>query len=202
MHAQAGDLAAGVEREFGMGDVVAAMRVGEEGLGAVGGPFHRPVDLLGRPDADRLLGIDEDLRAEAAADIGRDHAQLVLGRDADEGRQHEPRDMRVLARRVEREGVRAGIVVADRRARLHRVGDQAIVDEVELGDVRGRGEGRVGRAPCRRDASCRPCCSARRHAPAARPARRSSRCRQPPAARRSRRRSSRPRPWPARRCRR
>ena len=85
-----------------MGDVVAAMRVGEEGLGAVAGPFHRAPDLLGGPDADRLLGIDEDLGAEAAADIGRDHAQLVLRRDADEGRQHQPRHMRVLAGGVER----------------------------------------------------------------------------------------------------
>ena len=118
--AQADDLAVGVEREFGVGDVVAAVRVGQERLGAVGGPFDRAVDLLGRPDADRLLGVDEDLRAEAAADVGRDDAQLVLGRDADEGRQHEPRDMRVLARRVERQRVGAGIVVADRRARLHR----------------------------------------------------------------------------------
>ena len=70
-------------------------------------PLHRTADLLGRPEAHGLLGIDEDLRAEAAADVGRDHAQLVLGRDADEGRQHEPRDVRVLARGVEREAVRA-----------------------------------------------------------------------------------------------
>ena len=145
VHAQAGDLAVRVDRQLGVRDMVAAMRVGEEGLGAVGGPFHRPVDLPGRPDADGLLGVDEDLRAEAAADVGRDHAELVFGRDADEGREHEPRDMRVLARRVEREDVGSGIVVADRRARLHRVRDQAVVDEVELRHMRGGGEGRVGR---------------------------------------------------------
>ena len=97
LHAQAEDLALVVDRHLGVGDVVAAMRVGEEGLGAVGGPLHRPADLLRRPDADRLFGVDEDLRAEAAAHVGRDHAQLVLRRDADEGRQHEARDVRVLA---------------------------------------------------------------------------------------------------------
>ena len=98
-----------------------------------------------RPGANRLLGVDEDLRAEAAADVGRDDAELVLGREADEGGEHEPRDMRVLAGRVERQHVGAGIVFADRRARLHRVGDQTVVDEVELGHMRGLGESRVGR---------------------------------------------------------
>ena len=81
----AGDLAVVVERHFGMGDMIAAVRVGQERFRAVAGPFHRPADLLRRPEADHLLGIDEDLRAEAAADVGRDHAQLVLGRHADEG---------------------------------------------------------------------------------------------------------------------
>ena len=44
---------------------------------------NRPVkwtaDLARRPDADRLFGVDEDLRTETAADVRRDHAQLVLG---------------------------------------------------------------------------------------------------------------------------
>ena len=105
VHPQAGDLAVLVDGELGMGDVVAAMRVGQEGLGAVARPLDRPADALGRPDADRLLGIDEDLGAEAAADVGRDDAQLVLGRDADEGREHEAGDVRVLARGVERVGL-------------------------------------------------------------------------------------------------
>ena len=49
VHAQADDLAVGVEREFGVGHVVAAVRVGEERLGAVGRPFDRAVDLLAPP---------------------------------------------------------------------------------------------------------------------------------------------------------
>ena len=102
MDAQAGDLAARVEREFGMRDMVAPVRVREKRLGPIGSPFDRPVDLLRRPDADGLLGIDEDFRAEAAADIGRDDAKLILRRKADEGREDDPRDMRVLARRIKR----------------------------------------------------------------------------------------------------
>ena len=107
VHAHAGDLAAGVCGQFGVSDVVAAVRVGEERLRPVSGPLHGAVELLGRPGADRLFGVNEYLRAEAAADVGRDDAELVLGREADESREHEPRDVRILARRVERQDVRA-----------------------------------------------------------------------------------------------
>ena len=100
MHLEALDLAVGVQRELGMGDVIAAVRVGEEKLGPFGRPFDRTIDLLRRPGADGLIRIDEDLGAEPAADVGRDHAELVLGRKPDERREHEPSDMRILARRV------------------------------------------------------------------------------------------------------
>ncbi len=117
------------------------------------GPLHRTADLAWQAHRQtRLLGIDEDLGAEAAADIGRDHAQLVLRRDADEGREHEPRHMRVLAGGPEREDVLAGIVVADGGARLHRVGHEPVVDEVELGDVCAR------RRRLRRSAALSPRC--------------------------------------------
>ena len=106
MHAQAGDLAARVEREFGMRDMVATVRVREERLRPIRSPFDRPVDLLRRPRADRLLSIDKDFRAEAAPDIGRDDAKLMFRRKADKGRENEPRDMRVLARRIKRYRVR------------------------------------------------------------------------------------------------
>ena len=142
--------------------------------------------LLRRPQADDLFRIDEDLRAEAAADIGRDHAQLVLGRHADEGGDHEPRDMRVLRRVPEREAVGAGIVFADRGARLDRVRHQAVVDDVELGDVLGRLERGVGRLRRRRGAIDRSCCSARPRGSAARPAPAPWPDRPPPAAPRSR----------------
>ena len=139
------DLALVVEREFGVGDVVATMGVGEERLGTLACPLDRTADLLRRPDADRLFGIDEDLRTETAAHVWRDHPKLVLRRDADEGGENEPRHMRVLARRVEREGVGARIVITDGRARLDGVRHQTIVDDVELGDMRGLCESRVSR---------------------------------------------------------
>ena len=144
--AQAEDLAVGIHRELGMGHMIAAMRVGEEALGAFRRPFDRPAaDPLRCPEADDFLGIDENLRAEAAADIGRDDAQLVLGCQAMEGGDDETRHMRVLARRIERVVIVARVVGADRGPRLHRVGDEAIVDDVELGYVLGVGEGGIGR---------------------------------------------------------
>ena len=129
-----------------MGDVVTAMRVGQEALGAFGRPLHRAAaHELGRPGADHLFGVDEDLGAEAAAHVRRNHAQLVLGRQAVEGRDHQAGHMRVLAGGVERVVLGTRVVVANGRARLHGVGDQPVVDQVDLGDVRGLLEGGVRR---------------------------------------------------------
>ena len=125
--------------------MIAAMRVGCEGLGAIRRPFDGPIDLPGRPRAHRFLGVDEDLRAEAAPDVGGDDAKLVLRREADERRQDEPRDMRVLARRIEGDRVGPRIIVSDGSARLHRVWNQPVVDEIEPRHMRGGGECRVGR---------------------------------------------------------
>ena len=114
-------------------------------FGAIRRPLHRPANLPRRPEADDLFRIDEDLRAEAAADVGRDHAQLVLRRHADEGGDDETRDVRVLRGVPQRQVVGAGVVFGERRARLDRIRHQAVVDDVELGDVLGRGKGRCRR---------------------------------------------------------
>ena len=139
------NLAVGVEGHFGVGDVIAPVRVDEERLGAVRHPFHRPPDALGRPQRHDLFRINENLRAEAAADVGRDHAQLVLRRHADEGGDDEARDVRILRGVPQRERAGASVVLGEGGARLDRVGHQPIVDDVELGDVLGRLEGGIDR---------------------------------------------------------
>src|SRR5260221_12011291 len=88
----------------------------------------------------------EDLRAEAAADIGRHHPQLVLGQLQHERAHEQANDVRVLARGVERVLAGAAVELADRRARFDRVGDEAVVDDLEMRDVRGFGESGVDRA--------------------------------------------------------
>ena len=92
---------------------------------------------------------------------------LFSGASPMKRREHQPRDMRVLARRVERDRVGPEVVFADRRARLHRVRDQAIVDEIDLGHVLCRGERRVRRSFVAEMPIVDACCSARRHEPRA-----------------------------------
>ena len=134
-----------VERQLDMGDVVAAVRVGHKAFRALGGPFDRPPDFAGGPGDDRLLGVMVDLRAEAAADIGGDDAQFRLG-DVEDERAHQQADhMRVLARRKKRVVAGGAVEFADRGARLHRVRNETVVDEVELDDARGLGEGGIDR---------------------------------------------------------
>ena len=59
------------------GDVVAAMRVGQERLAALAGPLHRAAQLARGVAGQRVLGVEEQLHAEAAADIGGDDAELA-----------------------------------------------------------------------------------------------------------------------------
>ena len=113
------------------------MRVGQKGLRAVAGPFYRAADLLRGPQRHHLFRINVDLRAEAAADIGRNHAQFVLGGDVVERRQHQAGDVRVLRGRIERVVLLGLIVIRDRRARLHRVRHQAVVGEFQRHHVGG-----------------------------------------------------------------
>ena len=47
--AQRQDLAVLVERKLGMGDVVAAMRVGQEDFRTIRRPLHRPAQLARGP---------------------------------------------------------------------------------------------------------------------------------------------------------
>ena len=52
------------------------MGVGHEALAALRRPLDRAADLAGGPDADGVLGVGIDLRAEAAAHVRSDHAEL------------------------------------------------------------------------------------------------------------------------------
>lgn len=129
-----------------MRDMVAAMRISQEGLGAIRGPFHRLLQFARGPDADGFFGIVKDLGAEAAADIGRYHADLVFGQAEYESAKDQPDDMRVLRGRVDRGVVGAWVVFTDGAARLHRVWRQPVVYQVDLGDMRCLGEGGLSRS--------------------------------------------------------
>ena len=127
--------------------MVPAVAVAQERFRPLRAPFHRPSQLAGRPDDRRLFRVDEDLRAEPAADIRRHYSELRLRGDLHEGREHQPLEVRVLRSHVERVIAGRRIEATQRRARLHGIRDQAVVDDVERGDVGGAVEGGLRRRP-------------------------------------------------------
>ena len=134
------ELAVASERELRHGQMVAAVRVREERFRAVCSPFHRPCQLPCGPGAGDVFGVQIDLAAKAAADIGRHHAHLVLRQPEHERGHQQPLDVRILARDVERGAVVRPRVDRVHRARLDRIGHEAVVHELELRDVGGLGE--------------------------------------------------------------
>ena len=109
-----GQLAARVEPHLHLGDVVASLGIGEEALGALGGPLHRHPELLRQPGHGDLLGVDEDLRPEAAADVRGDDPEPLLGQAEDERAHDQPVHVRVLRGDPEGQLVGGGLVAGER----------------------------------------------------------------------------------------
>ena len=99
-------------------------------------PLHRTVELAAQRERERLLGVDVELRSEAAAHVRRDDPQLVL-RDPGRDREADPRDVRDLRRRGERELARRRASVRQAPTGLHRVRDQTRLRVPLLDDHRG-----------------------------------------------------------------
>lgn len=144
MHAHGEEIALRIERQFRMRDVVAAMRIGQEGFGALGRPLDRSADLFRCPRERHVFRVQEDLRAEPAAHIRRNHAHLGFGQAQHECRHQQAFDVRVLVGDVERVAVVLARIAGVDGARLDRIRDQPVIDDVELRHVRGFGKCRVG----------------------------------------------------------
>ena len=142
------DVALAVGGDVDVLDLVAAVVGGHQRLAAGLGPLDRLAEPAGHQEREHLLRGDLQLAAEAAADVGGDDPQLVLG-DAGDHRQHHPQDVRDLGRRPHREVV--ALRLDDDRARLHERRDQPLLDEPPADDDLGVGE-RLRRCPRR----CRP----------------------------------------------
>ncbi len=145
LHAKGQELAVLVQRQLDVRHVVAAVRIGEECLAAIGRPLDRAIHFLRRPHQCGFLGVQVDLGAEAASDVRRDHAHLRLGQPEHERRHQQPLDVRILVGHVQRVRLVGAAVRRHRRARLDRIRNEAVVDDVELGHRRRLGEGRVDR---------------------------------------------------------
>ena len=134
-----------IERKLGMGHMVAPVGVGQEGFAALRRPFDRTIDALARPYHRGLFRVQIDLRTESSADVRRDHAHLGLGQTENERCHQQSLDVRILARDVERIAVVGAAVACDRGSRLDCIGDEPVIDDVQLRDVRRLGECRVHR---------------------------------------------------------
>ena len=131
-----GDLAVGVRRVLHLLDDVAAVDGGEVSLRPLLGPLDGTSEPPCQREREQLLGVDVQLRAKAAADVGRDDAELRLGH-ADRGRCEQSQDVRDLGRSPDRRLAGRGIGLHHDPSRLHRVRDQTRV-VVALLDRRGR----------------------------------------------------------------
>src|SRR5690606_12239992 len=110
-------------------------------------PLHRAAQLHRRPGDHALLRVDEDLRAEATADVGGDDPELVHG-DAQHERAHdEAVYVRVLRGDVQGQLISAPVVAGDRGAWLDRSGNESVVDEPAADDPGRVGEGGIGGLP-------------------------------------------------------
>ena len=144
LHPQPENAAVLRKRHLRVAVVIAAVRICEEGFTSLRGPLHRPRERPRRPGDHALLGIDEDLRAEAAADVGRDHAQFVLWQPEHEGRHDQPVHVRVLRRHPERDLAGDRIGASQGRTGLDGVRNEAMVAEALLHHSRGARERLVG----------------------------------------------------------
>ena len=107
--------------------VVPALSPADEFLGAVGDPLDGAAEPPRRPQHQHPFGIDKILHAEAAADIGRGHLDLLE-------RQMEYRLGKLVADAVDalagQQQVETGgclVITADRRPRLDRRRDDRLL---------------------------------------------------------------------------
>src|SRR3990170_3517037 len=120
-----------------MRDMIAAMGIRQEGFGAVRRPFDGAAsDAFRSPYTRYLFAIDEDFGTQAAAHIGGDDPQLVFGGEAMEGRNHQARHMRILARGIKRIVLGTRVIGTDCGAGFQGVWNEPVVDDVKPGYMR------------------------------------------------------------------
>jgi hypothetical protein len=135
------EFAAAVERQLGIRDQVAALKIGGEALLALGDPFDRAVQIPRGPGEQRRLRIDRVTRPEIAADIVGDDAQPV-GRPAEDHVDPGLGPHRAGSRAgIERDVIARGVICGDGRAGLHRDAGDALAPGLEPRHVRGARKG-------------------------------------------------------------
>jgi len=139
VHGEPPDAAVCIHAEPRLHPLVAGLDVADEGFQPVGGIFDRPAeDPADGRDRD-LLAIDVQLDAEPAADIGRHHADEVLG-DAEMARQRVLLVPGRLVAAMDGEPAFARVVVGDHGPRFERHAGMAREGEAALRDMRRPGK--------------------------------------------------------------
>ena len=131
-----GERAVGLGAHLHVGDLVAALMGDHHVLRPRLDPLHRLAELAGDRGEEDLLAVDLQLRAEPAADLRGDDADLLLVL-AEQQRQEEPHEVGDLGRGGEREARAARL--GEDAARLDRRAGDAVVDDAPLADDVGLG---------------------------------------------------------------
>ena len=121
VHAHRQKFAVLIEGQLGGRQVIAAVRVGQEGFRALGGPLDRAVDALAGPRHHRFFGIQKNLGTKAAADVRSDDAYFVFRQPEHERGHQETLHVRILARDIQRVTIIPARVAGDGGARLDRI---------------------------------------------------------------------------------
>ena len=134
-HAQGEKFALLVERQFGLGDGIARLRVADEGLRTRRLPVHRAADFARSHQQRDIFRIDRRLHAETAADVVGDDAQLFVRHAHDGGRLAAQR-IGALRAGAQRVALARRVVLAGGAARLERGDHHALVDDAHARHVR------------------------------------------------------------------
>ena len=123
-----------LERQLAAHVVVAGEAGRDEVAGAVLDPLHRPADQERGRRGDDVAGVDRHLVPEAAAQVGRDDPDLVLGQARDE-RKERPVRVRGLRGHVDRRLARRRVDVRDAAAALERRRVAAGIERLQIDDT-------------------------------------------------------------------
>ena len=134
--AHAEDRTLAVERDLEVPLLIAFLDRGQKVLAAVLDPFDRAAEQAGCERHHHLLGIDQVLGAEAATDIGRDDAQLLVVQPEQLHQRHADL-VRALRRGPHRGPPLARIVAGKHAAAFHRMGAAAVLEQRQRDPVGG-----------------------------------------------------------------
>ena len=139
--AHAEHLGVGVDRDLQVPVLVALVdRIGEI-FAAVLGPFDRPAEQLRCRHHGDVLGIDAELGAETAADVGGDDAKALV--EVHQRGQRLLKIVRLLGRGVHRDAAVGLAQLGEQPARFDRMRRAAVLPQLLLEHMRGLGERRV-----------------------------------------------------------